>query len=435
MYAERQGYSMPSKKYLLTKQDIVQQGLAIDGDFCVMCGLCVAVCPTHAITLDTSGIEPHLSFGDGCTGCGVCSKVCPAKIVPLKTLDEFLFERARDLKVEALGIYRACYQANATDPEIRASGASGGAVSALLAYALETNRISAASEVAFDREQPWKAKPTLATTRQQIIDAANSKYTIVPVNAALAEPEARKLPGSLGCVGLACHVHGLRKLQYFYPKNPLSKKIAFIIGVHCGGSGARPMGQNSRLLRNKLGIDSLDDIKHFTYREGKSPDVYVAATTKNGQVVRTEREKWQDDRSATTRRCHLCWDWGAELSDVSVCDFFGPAASKSKVELGASTLLVRTQKGEQLVKGAVEAGYLKLYPTPVEPLLQSSGLANKKFGSAFALMVLRKFGLPCPDYEYLIEPMKWPNKVGVSGGVPIVERERYWAQHGIQALS
>ncbi len=424
---------MAFKSRQLTKEDIIQKGLAIDSEFCVMCGLCVAICPTGAITLDLSGIEPHLFFGNGCSGCGLCYQVCPGKVVPFKTLDHFVFGRDREPRGDVLGIYRACYQANATDVEIRASGASGGVVSALLTYALEKGRISAASVVAFDQEQPWKAIPRLATTRRGIIGAAKSKYTIVPINAALADPEAKKLPGYLGCVGLACHVHGLRKLQYYYPKHPLSKKIAFVIGVHCGGKGARPMGQNISILKEQLGVNSLDEIRSLSYREGKVPDECVAVVKKNGEVVQVRRGKWAA-HPTMFGRCHLCWDFGAELSDVSVGDFFGPAASGSRVELGASTMLVRTQTGEQLVNEAVEAGYIKKFPTPVEPILHSVGLASKKYGSAFALMVLQKFGLPCPDYEYVIQPMKLRDKLSSFSGVPIQEREQLWAQWGIHAL-
>ena len=98
-------------------------------------------------------------------------------------------------------------------------------------YALEKGIISAAAVVVYDKNQPWRAQPVLATTRQEIIGAAQSKYVVVPVNAILSDSKIKPLSGRVGCVGLPCHVHGLRKLQYRFPGHHLSKKLAFTLGI------------------------------------------------------------------------------------------------------------------------------------------------------------------------------------------------------------
>lgn len=424
---------MQTNRRCLTKEEITQKGLALDTSFCTMCGLCVAVCPASVIKLIQSGVEPRLSFGYGCNDCGICYRICPGRDVPLRDLDKFIFSRERDPKTEPIGIIQACYQANATDPEIRASGASGGVATALLVYALEKKQISAATVVIFDKEQPWKAKPILATTRRQIIDAANSKYTVIPVNTALAKPEINRLSGQLACVGLPCHVHGIRKLQYQYPSHPLSKKIAFIVGVHC--AEARPMAYNEYILKEHLGLKSLDEIKSLNYRKGKPPNTRVEVIKTDGEVIEAGKYIWLTRAQSVFGRCMLCWDWGAELSDVSVGDFFGPAACGSDVHLGSSTLMVRTSIGEQLVRSAVEAGYLAVYPTPMEPVLRSWGFVGKKLGRAMALTAFKKHGLPCPDYQYQIEPIELSDKAALVCGLSIEERERFWACRGIHASS
>ncbi len=417
----------------LTKDEIIHKGMAIDTELCVMCGLCVAVCPVSALTLVQSEVEPFIAFSYGCSDCGLCYHICPGKDIPLRDLDKFVFGRERNIYTEAIGIIRNCYQANAVEPEIRARGASGGVVTALLLYALERKRIAAANVVGFDKVQPWKAKPILATTRDEIIGAANSKYTIVPTLAVLAESKARRFPGNIGCVGLPCQIHGLRKLQCYYPNHRLSKKIAFTIGIHC--NSARPMSYNEYILREQFGIKSLEDIRSLDYRKGKAPNAYAEVVKRNGEVVKTSRYVWMGHRDFFSGRCLLCWDWGAELADVSVGDFLGPAASGSDVHLGASTLIVRTEVGDQLVREAVDAGYLKVYPTPTEPLLYSPSFLAKKFGRATALMAIKKFGWLCPDYQYQILPVEQFDKVGLSGGVSIEERELFWARKGVHALA
>jgi coenzyme F420 hydrogenase subunit beta len=417
----------------LNRTELVRRGLAAGTKLCTMCGLCVAVCPTGNIRLDLSKTDPRIAVGRKCNGCSLCYSVCPGRDIPLKELDEFLFGRERDLKAETLGVSSACYQAHAVDPEIRAQGASGGVATALLIYALEKGIISAAAVVAYDKNQPWRAKPVLATTRRDILGAAQSKYVVVPVNAVLAESEIKPLSGRLGCVGLPCHVHGLRMLQYRFPGHSLSRKLAFTLGIFCGT--AQPMSSNESVLKNRFGVKSLDEIKSLSYRKGKGLNTCSEVVKSDGNIIRADKYVWLTPKSLLAGRCMLCWDWGAELADLSVGDFFGPAAPGSEVQLGASSLVVRTEAGKLLVAGAVEAGYIKVFPTPVEPLVRSAGFIGKKLGRAATLMACKKMGWEAPDYQYEIEPMALPDKAGLASSMSTEERERFWAERGIHALS
>jgi formate hydrogenlyase subunit 6/NADH:ubiquinone oxidoreductase subunit I len=44
---------------------------------CVICGLCVEVCPVSAI-IDG---EEHLVITDACISCGKCAEVCPVEAI------------------------------------------------------------------------------------------------------------------------------------------------------------------------------------------------------------------------------------------------------------------------------------------------------------------------------------------------------------------
>ena len=85
-----------TERYPETKPDLPERfrGAQIlkrrpDGkERCVGCGLCVAICPSHAITLETSSGENgekvvdfyqiHLGL---CIYCGFCQEVCPVSAV------------------------------------------------------------------------------------------------------------------------------------------------------------------------------------------------------------------------------------------------------------------------------------------------------------------------------------------------------------------
>ncbi|MCK4772129.1 MAG: 4Fe-4S binding protein [Candidatus Latescibacteria bacterium] len=43
------------------------------GERCDRCGVCTAVCPFDAVTVDESGV----TFLDDCTQCDLCAQACP----------------------------------------------------------------------------------------------------------------------------------------------------------------------------------------------------------------------------------------------------------------------------------------------------------------------------------------------------------------------
>lgn len=57
--------------------------LDIAADRCKGCGLCVAICPKHVLTLETSFVNEHgyhpvrLTNSAACTSCALCARICP----------------------------------------------------------------------------------------------------------------------------------------------------------------------------------------------------------------------------------------------------------------------------------------------------------------------------------------------------------------------
>ena len=51
----------------------------IDQERCVSCGLCIDLCPEHAISMHGTAIIDS----DQCTGCGSCINECPNQAISL----------------------------------------------------------------------------------------------------------------------------------------------------------------------------------------------------------------------------------------------------------------------------------------------------------------------------------------------------------------
>ncbi len=53
---------------------------SVDADLCILCGLCVDMCMTEAISL----AERVTIVTEKCTGCGACVTVCPNEAIMIK---------------------------------------------------------------------------------------------------------------------------------------------------------------------------------------------------------------------------------------------------------------------------------------------------------------------------------------------------------------
>lgn len=61
---------------------MVKGTVVIQQERCKGCGLCVAFCPQHVLTIDNDtlnakGYHPAALTAEGCSGCSICSWVCP----------------------------------------------------------------------------------------------------------------------------------------------------------------------------------------------------------------------------------------------------------------------------------------------------------------------------------------------------------------------
>ncbi|WP_027179535.1 NIL domain-containing protein [Maridesulfovibrio bastinii] len=65
----------------------VASKIARDEDSCMHCGMCLAMCPTGALSLD---MDTRLVMFDleKCTACGRCTKICPVRAMIIDPQDD-----------------------------------------------------------------------------------------------------------------------------------------------------------------------------------------------------------------------------------------------------------------------------------------------------------------------------------------------------------
>lgn len=367
------------------KKDVINAGL------CAACGTCVGVCASGCLAWDDRIEEPVLA-GE-CKACGTCYATCPGKDIPMPQLEEMFFSRVR-LPVEGLlGIRTAQLSGYSLRPAIRERGAGGGVTTALLTYALESGQIDGAVVANMNRERPWVVEPRMASSASEVLEAAQSKYCVVPSNVMLKE--ASKGGRRLGLVGVPCQVEGIRKVQFYRRPRRIADNVKLTIGIFCGGNISRMLTEH--IILKVAGV-SLDQVARFEYRGGpQSQDVRV--TTRDGQVRSIPLPQISPAiRNMFRDRCSMCLDLTADLADISVGDIYVAAAGGLRVPK-VSAILVRTKRGGELIESACKAGYLHVSNLADSGFYHNIGVEMKGYFNPYRIEERHRHGLPTPDFH------------------------------------
>jgi len=322
---------------------------------CNGCGVCSVVCPKLAIEVslnDKKGSYGPEIINDKCDSCGICLKVCPA--MGLNSQNNNL-----------LGNYIASFVGFANNEEIRYNASSGGAITALLVFALEKGLINGAVVTRFAKDNILTAESFIARTKEEIIAASQSKYCPVAMDTILKEIISSAKSERLAFVGLPCQISAIREASKINIE--LRKKIVFYVGLFCG---FRPNFNGLKFFLEKNNINK-EEIKEINYRGSGWPG-FVKILKKNGEVVNFSFPSYWSVAGSSffyPKSCMACTDCTSERADLSFGDAWLKEFKDDKI--GHSIIICRTEKGNTLLGDAKEAGILKFEKIPYKKVIQS----------------------------------------------------------------
>ena len=289
-----------------------------------------------------------------------------------------------------LGEYRRLAVGHCTDERVRRNGASGGILTGILLHLLRTGKICGAVVLHMDPAHPWRAVPVIARTEEEILDSAQSKYVVSPVNTIL--DRLRGEQGPLAYVGLPHQVFAIRRLQQL--NHPSVWPIAYVFGPLFGNelSGS---AIGSFLRRNHA---RKEDIGALAYRTGEWPG-HMEIRLKDGRVFRMP--KFHANYLIPfhiTRNSLLSHDLTNEFTDLSGGDAWAPVYEERGK--GFSLVIVRSELAEKLVREMEQDGLLSLKDLSEEEAIamQSHGIDFKKRGAFLRIERLKKSGRRYPEY-------------------------------------
>ena len=305
---------------------------------CTGCGACQGLCP-------------YWGSVDGRTVCffdceradGRCQRFCPRMPTDLDALRKRFFQEETILP--EIGPFRGLYLTRAADESIREKAQHGGSVTALVELALREGFIDAA---ALTRSQGGlNPEGVLAATAEEVRACSGSSFQVPPSLAALNRALREDRYRSIGVVGTPCKTLAVYKMM----ANPLPENdnhagnIGMVFGLFCGW-GLDWDGLNALAAKHAAKVSHMDippsKYHSLELREdgGKTVSVSLDEVT---PLVRSG--------------CRYCADMTAEFADLSI----GGARSPEgwDVDKGWNQVIVRSQRGEQLLNLARERGVLE----------------------------------------------------------------------------
>ena len=378
----------------------------IDNNLCCNCGICEGICPKNAIKLrlgnDRKAYEPIINKNK-CTNCDTCYLICPGHFVDFNKLNQHFFNK--EPEDPRIGVYSNCYLGYSKDDNVRYTSSSGGVITSLLVYALENDIIDGALVTRMRKDNPFEPEPFIAKTKEEIIEAAKSKYCPVPLSKLINEVVVNDL--RVAVVGLPCHIHGIRKAEML--NKSLKNRIILHLGIFCSHNDT--FWQTYSLV-SKLGIEERE-VHEIRYRGDGWPG-NMEVKLRNGDKVKLPYQEamyphilWMNPLF----RCLFCCDLTAELSDLSFGDPWLPEITKQEKK-GKTLIVCRTEHSEKLLSDAIMNGYINLDKISPEKVKVSGAMMDSKKKDIKVRFLVRKIlNKELPEYKTKLLKPKFKNYI------------------------
>jgi coenzyme F420 hydrogenase subunit beta len=301
----------------------------IDTGECTVCGACITACPDSHIKLIENKPKRAKRTMD-CVGCHTCYDACyMLRHDLIKDIEGSIMGWGRK---ESVGLYRRIVAARTRDTGIEGTCQNGGVVTTLLFYALDSGLIDGALVVGRD---VWAPVACIASTRDEIIRAAGTKYGVVPVLKELRAAVVDHGLSKICVVGSPCHIQSIRYLKH--KGLPLASSVKLTIGLFCRENYEYAcLAEKIRAKGVDINqVDKLDVSDEF--------NIYAAGNKLSLPIT--------EAKSCVPRHCLVCQDFAAELADIAI----GSGGSAE----GWSTVIIRTQEGEKVFAGMAEKGLVE----------------------------------------------------------------------------
>jgi len=325
-----------------------------------------------------------------CVGCGLCESLAGSDVVHMRTavnnyerphvvgelthdVVDLIYDTCPGLRQDSLpahlvddstiidpvwGPYKYMVSAHASDDAIRIKAASGGVLTALAMYLVETGEISFVLHATPSKQDVTFGVPHISVTSQDVKACSGSIYGPTAPLKNIQNVLDRNKPFAF--VGKPCDISALR--NYARYDRRIDTLVRYWLTPVCGGIVPPPQLDMFLASRNT----HRQNLKWFKYRGDMCPGD-TEFETKDGRKETAvmyepyggvEESSWQ-----LPFRCKICPDGPGEGADIAAGDQWVddvPDWEFAKVDKGSNAMIIRTSTGADLMKRAIDAGYLTI---------------------------------------------------------------------------
>ena len=353
---------------------------------CSGCGACTLLDPGLEMQLDEQGFRRPVRVADDQTAPAASrtfDQVCPGRRITARRW-------AGSVRHPTLGPIVSAWEAWAADPEVRHRGSSGGTLTALTGWLVETGELSEIRTARMDPGAPRRTVPVRITSRAEALEAAGSRYGPV----AVLGPGA--LDPGVGVAAKPCEISAARALV-----EGLETEAPLLLSFFCAGTPSQSATDD---LVTSLGVAAGTELAELWYRGRGWPGSFTAVTRDGDRVETSYDESWGRHLGPATQwRCKICPDGVGESADVSAADFWRtddrgyPDFAEGD---GCSALIARTARGHDVLTRAFAAGVLVGRPLDPDALAGVQPLQTARRRTLLGRLVgTRLAGRPVPRYS------------------------------------
>ena len=325
--------------------DIVKNGL------CIGCGICQSIAGKNTLKMEMSdkgNLEPvELNPIDKNT-LEQIKKVCPGVIAEGPSDSKTNEGLSNDI---IWGNHYEMYYSWSTDPKIRFQSSTGGLLNGLSLFLLEKNKVDFIMHTAGDKDNPMRNVVKYSYNKEDLTNCeSRSRYG--PSSPLSEFHLALDKKQTFAFVGKPCDAGAIRLLAKTDER--VDQYCKYIFTLVCGGF--------QELTKSQEFIDSFnvkeEELEAFRYRGFGNPGRMYIKTKDQREFDKDYNSFWGDESNwKVPFRCKICPDAIGESSDIAALDTFRGGSPKGEDE-GINAAMIRTKKGIEVFREAVESGYL-----------------------------------------------------------------------------
>lgn len=350
----------------------------VTDDNCSGCGGCAVLSTGITMGLDARGyLRPTVAPGSALGADREFRRVCPG--VAVRPNPE------KGPVHPTMGTYLGVWRAWATDPELRHQGSSGGTLTALSAWLVETEQVNDVVAARSDTD-PRRTRTARIVDRADALASSGSRYAPVG-NAAVSVSSGEAF------IGKPCEASAVRALHASDAHAPL------IMSFFCAGTPSQRA--TDELAAHLSGEQS---VVGLWYRGRGWPGEFTVELADGGTNSMNYDESWGKRLGPTTQwRCKICVDGVGESADIVAADLWEtddrgyPTFADAD---GCSALIARTRRGLDTIRAAQAAGILHLEPIDLDQLAAVQPLqVQRRLTLAGRLLGVLLSGRRTPSYR------------------------------------